>query len=276
MATYQVFAGEIVINSTNKTIDFEENSGASSWTATLTEGSYCLYGDATETGLISAGDSNGDILAEIKTQMEAVGANTYTPAWSGDITDGNTTGSVNITSTATNFQILNTGTFDLSILGIPSTGMPSATTDYTSTLSPSYTWLSNQPCEIGIDKAGPFSRDVTQVIAPDGTIFSFSMSSTHKMRQYILSNVTGDRVLTDLSSSDTARAFENFWGLVNTGRQVRVYQASDSSGTIASLSSANLEDSYVMAEGSLRSFAPQRVAPGLSLFSWPINLREYV
>ena len=90
------------VNSNNNTVVFSED-GAGSFTATLTPGSY----------------TSSEFISELKTQLDAAGANIYTVLYD------STTYKITITTSGTSVQILEAST-SLKVLGFPSTGSADA------------------------------------------------------------------------------------------------------------------------------------------------------
>lgn len=108
-------SGNFVIDTTNNKIDFKESGGGSQLTATLTAGSY----------------TPSTLAAEVKAQMDAAGAETYTVAYS------SATGKFTIASTGSYLSILwssgtNNSTDAGTVLGFDATADSTGALTYTS------------------------------------------------------------------------------------------------------------------------------------------------
>jgi len=268
MATeYQAFASAIeIFTGVNDEISFIE--GGTPATATITKGTYYFYGD---------GSVSDDLSKAIVDAMNAAspGALTYLVNVTFNVFESAKPSSATITTTigATSIQILGTGSFDLEIIGHPN-GVPTTTaTAIISTISCSRSWVSNQPSARGFD-AGPFERNVSEHVTPDGTSYHFAAGDNFDFRVIEFQYTQDQRTFSQYLNENYS--FEEFWKIANDGRRVKLFQqtASTLTGAIPFLGSSSLIGTYTMMGDSLTRFDPQRIQPGLAAFSWAISLRK--
>lgn len=268
MTTYYVLASEIEITSANNVIKFKEDAGTTR-TATIATGTYYLYGPGSEAGDLCKA------IADAMTTAPDADAD-YVVEYRGVITAGSVTGQVTIRDVGDGFdiQIIASGTtFPLVLIGFP-VADSIAETVIASTLSPSHTWCSDQPPEL-VDPDG-FEVEVAQHVAGGGQRHTFTSSSVREMRRLAFSFVTKDRAYAANATADPARAFESFWKIVNDGRRIRLYGDTQSGGTVAALSSADLLGTYVFDEESCRRWRAERPSIGVPLYDWSLGLAVYV
>lgn len=268
MATeYQAFTSAVeILTGVNDEIDFIE--GGTPATATLTKGTYYLYGD---------GSVSDDLSKAIVDAMDAAspGALTYLVNVTFNVFESVKPSSTLITTTigAASIQVLGTGTFDLEIIGHLN-GTPTTTaTAIISTRSCSRSWVSNQPSARGLD-AGPFERNVMEHVTPDGTSYHFAAGDNFDFRAVEFQYTQDQRTFSQYLSANYS--FEEFWKIANDGRKLKLFQqvASTLTGAIPFLGSSSLVGVYTFTGDSLARFAPERIQPGLAAFSWAVSLRK--
>lgn len=232
-----------------------------------------LYGDGSE-----ADDFCRKLAAALSEESGDNGAGgAYTCEYVAKTTPGGVTGTLVITGDV-EFGILwehaNT-TLNPAVLGFPATNQVEALTQ-TSTLSPSHTWVSNQPA-VRLDPDSPVG-DARVLGAGDGSVYIFQTEDVTDRRvdPYLL--IAADRSRTYLSTSDPARAFESFWRLARV-KPIRLYRGGiDSGTTLETLDSTDLVGTYVLEEQDIQRMPPMtpRQRSGSQAYDFELGMREWV
>lgn len=265
-----IFCAEIVVESGANTIIFDDGAAR---TATITPGSYCLYGDASESGNIDAGDSNGDLLAAIKTAMEAVSAQTYTLVYTAKVTSGGVTGEVVITQDSGSLHLDSGSTFDMTLLGFPAAGQDDGGASVTSSLSPGATWCSNSPPKIVYGSGA--EHPCSQSFAPSGRPFKRYRASERTFRKCRIEHNHMDRTKKEGIASDEGRTFEAWREVVGLNR-LRLYKKVIASSEVTGLNSTYLVGTYTLDAQTIQRFDPENMSPGQNLWGFDLLLRTSV
>ncbi len=267
MAKFYVLPLAVVIDNTNNVIRFGENSGASVASATLSFGTYHVYGDGTEAG---------DLLTEIRTQLDASSplGQTYTVALTSVLVEpASFCAYVTIIASAGDFVLLTTDgahTFPSDVIGHSLTADSAFASGLLSTKSTSRTWVSNQPPTM-ID-VGSVSGMVAQDRTPQGQMHTFVTADPVERRTLGFSHVHESRAITN--TLDPWRTFNYFWRHMRKGDPLRIYERETVATSIAGLSSADLVGTYVMTS-PLETLTIDRDSR-VPTYAWEIELVEYI
>jgi hypothetical protein len=269
--SYDVLCHEVVITAGSNDVIACTGSVIGAGTATITPGAYYLHGDGTV---------SGDLCKAIKDALDTeYTPTTFTVAYAGKTTTAGVTGTVTITPSSGTIQLLDASaqsSFDLQLIGHANGANTATSTPLVSTLSPSATWVADQP-RVLIDQAHFDRPGIHQHRTPAGQRHTFASSSPAEARQIAWEHVYKDRVLVEHSSADVYRTFANFWETIGDGRTVRLYaDVEASAGTLATLAAADLVGTYVIDAGDAVAWNPSRTVPAAGLFGWQILLWEYV
>lgn len=263
-AEWDVFASEITITAAvNDTIRIRED-GAGTIDVALPAGTYYLIG---------TGDGLADALSDAinsESTLSGTGAG-YTVTCVFSTTAGQPTATFTIATDATSLQILSAGTdFDLTQIGFPQSDSAAAAS-ISSSLSPTATWLSDQPYVVRPDEGG--QKSSKQLVAVDGTRYTFNMADRITPRVVGFDSVTPDRTRESESTGDTARTFEAFRELTSDGRKIKMYRKAEASaGTLDTVATADLVETYVqeLTDGYRSRF--RRGPGGVPLYAWTWRL----
>lgn len=269
--TYPVLLSAVVIDSTNKAIRFREASVTE--TVNIAEATYFLRGDG----------ASDDLLLAVKTALEtntnAVDPNTYnvTVAW--DTAPGSLCATITI-ARATGGSVFSLQwadsltTLSEAVLGFPNTNDSVNTSAKVGTLTPNCTWLPDQPAS----QSDPFfEAEAKQTLMVGGQVRTFERGGPYSRRRLGFAFVDPKRTIQSAITADPTRTYEKFWDVINDGRRLELHEQSISSGTALSALSSSTEigSDWHLDEESCQSFTPQRLEPGLELYSWSIGLRGY-
>ena len=267
--TYPVLLSAVVVTSAAADGRIRFVEGAGNLNADLRPGTYFLRGDG-------AAD---DLCLEIKTALEATGANTYSVGVSFDVDADNATATVTITRTAgadtcsLSFASGST-TFDPALIGFAAGNTANNASAKVSTLSPSSVWVSS---------------DIYRELEPDDEVDGFAPRAlsgrvragslgAYDVRRLGFALVGSKRTHARFIAADTARAFSTLWRRWAGGPRCELHVAAIASGTtLAALSSSTEEGAgWHLDEGSAEGFAPSRLNNGVALYSWDLRLLGYV
>lgn len=264
MTTYHL-AAAIVIDSTNNTIIFHEDGGATDRTATVASGTYYFYGDGSEAT---------DILTAVETALNAgtgVGA-TYTINNVG-ITPTSTTTvyTYDISTSSTSISIRGahgSTTFPLAAIGFSATN--TAFGEPSPDVAPTHAWVAEQPSVL-LDIDGSDGA-VKQHRTPSGRKYTFAISDPMERRVLEWRFVAQVRVLDEYGSTLPTRSLQSFWALIRTGLQFRV----DKLDAETFCSSSTLVDLYVLSEEDCSKFRVDRNDQRSPFYDIRWTAEEYV
>ena len=275
--TYPIFLQAVVIDSTNKVINFRE--GANTATATLVEGTYYLRGNG-------AAD---DLCLVIKTALELnngarVSVNTYSvvPAWSADPSARGCIITITRLTGADTFQLLATSTtFDQALLGFDFAADALNAGPKVSTTSPSCVWVGDGPHRLHdpVDRPLGFAKR-----AQSGRVRRGKTGTTRKDRRVSVSFVAPARTHEMfVLGVDPERCFNRFLDRWRAGKPCEFHLSDITSGfTLAALTTTPVLTAtrqgvlwQLGGEGD-EEFDPVRQSNAVALYGWDINLWEHV
>lgn len=266
LVAWPIMAGAITLDATNNVIRFKE--GAATNNVTIPANTYFLSGDGSAT----------DLIAAIKTQLDAFGAtNTYTITLTFSSTSANPTASISIAqSGGATFQFLFADaltTFRAVHIGFTQVNTLDNTTTKVSTLSPRGLWVSDQP----VKEIEPIKqRAVFANTAKSGKIKAGARSETWSLRSVAFENVHKLRTWFDVvSASDTEAAFDSFLDYVGDGKETRLYLA-DFEAAATTVTIGTLHFSGEISADSLEEFRPERLEPGVALYDFSIVMGKHL
>ena len=165
-------------------------------------------------------------------------------------------------------------TFDLNLIGHANATLgPALSGDIVSTLSPSASWLSDQP-PVFADPMS-FGGTVVQHKGPQGHRHTFIVGDVIEERTLGFGLNASERSLVSYSSSDPNRTFQNFYSRLRAGTEFRLYKEDSPLGTsVDTLSSADLIGTYKMTS-PLDKWSVERDSP-VPTFEWEIEIAEHV
>lgn len=269
MTKYAILLPAIVLDSTNNGIRMTEN--ASTATASIAAGTYFLRGDG-------AAD---DLLKVIDTAIEAAtgSANTYTETLALSANAAAVSGSVTFTraSGADTFRfswadVLTT--FDEGLIGFTDANTALDSSAKVGTLSPSGMWVapeiykSFEPSE---EYEGAVSR------ARSGKVRSVRRGGPYEVRRFEMESVDSRRLWDFDNTSDPTACLNRWLEAWGDGTRFEFHAVSASSWPVlGAMSSSTLVGTYHLDVDAMRSFAPERVDPGLSLYDFSMRFLKYV
>lgn len=266
--SYPVLLGAIVITSANRGIRFKE--GATTATANLATGTYYLRGDG----------AAGDLLAALKTALEAATAstNTYTitVARSIDTATAHTLVTITRATGADNFQILWADaltTFDETLLGFTANTADNASAK-TSTQACAAAWVSNDILR-ELEPYGDRMADVSR--RGNGGVIGVSMSAHMTSWALGFAFVSEERMLLRRALAVDADTLEGFVERFGAGAAFEIHEVGISSGTtLAAASSSTLVAVAHWSAESVQTFRPRRIGPGVPLYDLDMVAHEQV
>lgn len=230
-----------------------------------------------------------DLLQLLKLTLDThTGANVYTVSITRSI-DGTAlpaqvtiSGSVNTFSLdwASGFTTLDERQFGFRNVATPTT------TSWAGDVSPTSQWVANDVIEY-FEEEDEVQAFVER--ARSGFVLGGRRGGPYSVRRIGLRFQTEQRTVTKAvptisSTKDTGRAFANCWALMTMGKAFEVHLPALSSGTtLAALSSSTRQDGNTAAtltwmldsDTVENGFRPERLAPGVGLYSWPLRLLGY-
>lgn len=265
-----VLCNEIIVDSTNDTVNFKESG--TSRTATLTHGTFFLYGNGSETGDASDGTSNGDFGANLTAAMTAAAlvanytCETY--FWT-DSTHIATQFQV-LTNTGT-IQIVTGGTFDLTLLGF-STNTAIASV-INSDISASASWVCDQPYVSILNLTRDHSY--SQRFSSGGKPYSYALKDQSLDLELLFNNVSKRRAIYSNTTSNETDSFEMFYNTLRKGGYARAYVV-EIDGVAYSTDSSSLRIQGVLNLDKTDDFNPAFVQNTTLLYDFGITIREVV
>lgn len=232
-------------------------------------------------------DATDDLCRLVRQTLDThTGANTYacTVSWSIDGTA--LPAAVTIARTgANNFSIDWTNaltTLDERLLGFRSIATTTGSTT-TGDVSPTASWVANDIYEF-FEEEAELQAFVER--ARSGVVIGGRRGGPYDVRRLALRFQTEQRTVTKAVPTvsgvlDTARAFGSCWARLATGRPFELHFASISSGTtLAALSSSTRQVCtngsgtawHLDADTIESGFRPERLAPGVGLYSWAMRM----
>lgn len=268
--SYPVFLGAIVVGDTNNTIRITENG--TGYDAVIANGTYFLSGDG-------GGD---DICLAIDDALEDASAsgNTYgvTPSFSIDgsaisctVTIARSSGAHTI---SINWTHANT-TFDPTQIGFAGTVDSTGGTSYASTLSPKSVWVSNE-VYAALDLTTEHTAFSTR--ARSGRVHGGLRGSAYNVRLLQLQFLHAKRAHSANNTSDPSSGLDRFITRQLAGLRFQLHLASISSGTtLAALGPSTEHGSrWLFDAEQVADYSPQRMSPGVPLYSTSLRLLGYV
>lgn len=230
--------------------------GGGDITCTIAAGTYTLTGDG----------SADDLLKAVTDALTASGgALTYSGTVVHDVAVGDRCCYVSISAGGTfSLRWASTSTtFDEALLGFTNANTSSAL-QQDSTLNPSCVWSSNDHTR----EIEPFSsRDVAVNRTLDGAVYGLARSARMQSWRIGLVFVDEERVFVARAlNDDEANTLEGFIEQWGAGGAFDLHEADDVAGVLT-LSSSTLIGAMHFSEEAVRDFAPQRLGPGVALYS---------
>jgi hypothetical protein len=270
MSYYPVFLGAVVVDDTNDTIRITEDG--TGYDAVIGNGIYFLSNDA-------GGD---DLCLAIMDALSAAsaGGNAYsvTPSFSVDgsgvsctVTIARSSGSRTV---SINWTHANT-TFDPTQIGFAGTADSTGSTSYASTLSPKSVWVSNE-IYASLDLTTEHTAFSTR--ARSGRVLGGLRGSAYDVRLLQMQFLHAKRAHSANNTSDPSSGLDRFITRQLAGLHCQFHLASISSGTtLAALSGSTEHGSgwHFDAE-QVADYSPQRLGPGIPLYSASLRLLGYV
>lgn len=270
MPNYYVLCAPTTLDSTNNDIVVSEDAGGDT-TISLGTGDFYTYGDGSETN---------DLCKAIADALNNEGtfSNTYTCTYAADIDGTGRTGAVTITTNGTSLNIKGAdgnSTFDWYLVGHANATSGPFTT-YSGVVSPSITWLSDQPPEL-IDGDRVEGKAV-QHRTPGGQRHTFVVDDPVEFRRLRFNFTHKERAWSRDANSGASLPYEAFqyqWEThYRAGKAIRLYSQSIASGTtIDTLSSTELIDTFVLSS-PLDAWRPTRDT-AIPTWGWEIELAEH-
>lgn len=261
--------GAIVLTNANNVLRFTE--GANTGNATILAGTYYLRGDG----------AAGDLLPALKTALEGANvasSNTYTITVSRSIDPAvaHTTITITRATGADNFGVLwaNTATtFDERLLGFTLDDTVNATAK-TSTQACAAGWVSNDIAR----EIEPYSERVVAVPrAVSGRVQGVTRSARMQSYRLGLAFVDERRMLVRRALAGTQDTLEGFLERFGAGAALELHEQPTVTGTtLSALSSSTLTSVCNFSEDALSRFEPQRLGPGVPLYSTDLRLHARV
>lgn len=227
----------------------------------------------------SASGPRDELAYQIKTKLDAFGAggNTYDVTMSRNIDPASPHSRMTITRSAgtSTFGLVVDGnqTFDMNLIGFPASTLNDANAK-TSPFACAANWVSNDiPREIE-----SFSERVVAVPrAVSGRVQGVTRSSRMQSWRVGLAFVDRRRMLIEEALDGAQDTLEGFLERFGATASIEMWLASISSGTtLQGLQSSNLIDVVQASEETLSRFEPQRLGPGVPLYSIDLRLHAKV
>ena len=266
--SYPVMLGAVVLQ-TAKVLRFTEGAGPPN-NATIAAGTYYLRGDG----------GADDLCLVLKNALENAGAstNTYTVtvAWSVDPAIAGALVTITRATGADNFGVLwadAATTFDEALLGFSANDTINATAK-TSTKSCAAAWVCN---DIAREIEPQSERVVSVPRAVSGRVQGVTRSARMQSWRLGLAFVDQRRMLVKRALAGTQDTLEGFMERFGAGSAFELHEAQISTGTtLAALSSSTRVDVVHFSEDALTEFTPQRLGPGVALYSLDLVLHAKV
>lgn len=278
--TYAVMSSEIIIDSSTSSIVVK--AGGSTETLDISPGSYYFTGESTT----SIADAVAAAI-QIHTNIATCTAGPFTF----EINDFNQPTCRVTFSGSTSFELLvldASNTFDWQLVGFSVASSLSATPAGDCEIKG--LWVADQPA--ANEFKGPFTAEVSQQTALDGTVYTFKRGTVEQMHGFSFDFIIPWKVLNEEKNPALTEAqngtFQSFHQIASDGRGVRIHQAevdtSPPSATGRLFSNQIMTDGvtwvgqtdWVLNEKSATMFAPRRFSAGLELYSFPVRIRKKV
>lgn len=273
---WAVLAAQLTIVDGENVIKFKEyNTGTptATLTATVTPGTYYLYSDGSEADCLTKA---------IKDALEAAvgGTHTFDVSYRGQNDPAsNTNGYVRIADEVDEFQLIDTGTtFPLSVIGyVENADLPAgaSSVDLFSTLSPPYTWVSNQPViePLHDDLEG----DAVQHRTVEGQAHTFVTSEPIKVWRMAFELIAEDRCKPAHDATDPARAFHQWWRLARRGVPFLFLQQDEfSTGLLNLMDSGDVVDTCVLGPDAVAKCPHMTMVDDSRLYDFVVPWQEHV
>lgn len=268
--TYYLSAAIVIEAGVNDVIIFREDDDGTDRTATISAGTYYLYGDGVTDSV--------DILKAIITAMNAgTGvAATYSmdPATPYLSQSNSTKYTWGIVTDSTSVEIRGADastTFPLTYIG-----MTAANTGFAASFGqdtvPTHNWIADQPSVI-LDP-GSSSSKVNRYRTPSGKKHTFVVSDPVERRILEWKYVAAARMWEEDSSGVPERTLENFWQIVRTGLQFRI-DAIDLASNLYG-SDSTLVGYFVLGEDECSTFTIDRNDQRSPFYDVRWEVEEYV
>jgi hypothetical protein len=275
--TYPILLQSIVIDATNKVINFRE--GANTATATLVEATYYLRGNG-------AAD---DFCLALKTALETnnglrTSTNTYSvvPAWSADPSARGCIVTITRLTGADSFQFLAASTtFDQGLIGFDFAADTLTAGPKSSTTSPSSAWVGDGPHRLHdpVDRPLGYAKR-----AQSGRVRRAKTGTTRKDRRCGVSFVSPLRTHEMfVAGVDVERCFNRFLDRWRAGKPCELHLSDITAGfALGALSTTPLSTAtrqgvaWQLGGDGNEEFEPRRQSNAVALFSWDLDLWEHV
>lgn len=257
---YLVFTSEITIDSSNDTIDFKR--GTTPTTATLSHGTFYLYGDGSE---------DGDFVKNVVDALEAVsGSVTYSAAAYIWPTYDRNLSEFSIQPSVGQMQFFMTGSFDMNLLGFSEDS--ALAFSVTSDSSCPTIWMSDQPyVKIrDIQSNQNFNMHMTK----GGIPYFYKKAVERKTVSIPIRHTQKRRTMYFDDKLNQLDSFENFYTYLCAGNYVKVLIEDTPNGVIFEASTGNLLIGGVLDIDSMSTFAPTETGVASGLFNWDIPIIE--
>jgi hypothetical protein len=265
--SYPVMLGAVVIDTGNQAIIIRE--GGAEITATVAAGTYYLRGDG----------ASGDLCLAIKTALDAsTGALTYSCSVSMSTDGSGVSSTVSIGGGGGTFSLewaSSNCTFDERLLGFASANTASNTSTKSGTLSPSCLWVSSEVYS-SLDAESEFIAHTAR--SRSGRVWGALRGGAYDVRSLSMLFLHANRAHSSNNSTDTASGLDQFIERQLAGLPMELHLGTISSGTtLAALSSSTEHgDRWMLDAESTQSYMPQRLSPGVPLYSAQLRLLGYV
>ena len=273
---FPIFAGYVVIDSTNKALRMKENTtlgGTGLATVNLVEGNYVVRGDGADDDLIEG------LMTAMGTHGNVTTPNKYSAVLQVDPDHDNDSGLVQISRATggSSWQILWTDpltTFPGELLGFVVDDAFDATAK-SSTLSPAGIWVSNDIYRKR--DPVPVERKAAVVRACSGRTQGMSRSAQMRSWSIGLSFIAEERMLAPLvNTGDPDSALESFLERFGANAAVEFHDVDLSGGALLSpMSTATRTFTGHFTQQTLETFAPERM-PSAPLYSVDLVFHERV
>lgn len=268
--SYPVFLGAIVVDDTNDTIRITED--ATGYDAVIAHGTYFLSHDGAGDDLCLA------MLDAVNAASPSGNSYSITPSFSVDGSGVSCTVTIARSSGARTISInwthANT-TFDPTQIGFAGTVDSTGGTSYSSTLSPKSVWVSNE-VYAALDLTTEHTAFSTR--ARSGRVHGGLRGSAYNVRLLQLQFLHAKRAHSANNTSDPSSGLDRFITRQLAGLRFQLHLASISSGTtLAALGPSTEHGSrWLFDAEQVADYSPQRMSPGVPLYSTSLRLLGYV
>jgi hypothetical protein len=282
--TYPVLLPAIVLDGT-QTIRLNEGGVAQTLSMLNPATGLAIPFDTEVTFYLRGDGATDDLLRAVRETLDThTGTNTYSVSISRNI-DGTTLPSAVTISRATGASTFSiqwgSSALDEALLGFRNITTTTGTTT-TGDISPTGQWIANDIYEEfeSEDEVDGFVERTRS-----GAVFSGRRGGPYDVRRLSMRFQVAQRthlkeVPTISSVVDTGRAFGGCWEKLTRGRPFELHFATLASGTtLNALSSTTRQGcfnstgtSWRLDSGSIEAFRPERLAPGVGLYSWSLRM----